>query len=103
MQGGGITLFSLMDTKADQRFFFENKDTFTELVYYAYYRLKNGKRYIHEVNSYIGQLSYFLSACKSLSLQELSYEEASLTTLLSRYLSCLSIESIQESLPRKQL
>jgi hypothetical protein len=101
MKGGDIGLFSLMDTKANQRFFFENKDSFIELVYYKYYRLKDGNRYVHEVNSYIGQLSYFLSACKSLSLQGLSYEKASLTNLFGRYSSCLSIVNIQVSPAKK--
>jgi hypothetical protein len=101
LQGGNLTLYSLLDVRADQRFFLQNQEVFTELVYYTYQRLKDQKRYIEKVMGYKGQLAFFLTGCNTLSFKTLSYTEASITNLLLDYIACMSGDSIKEAPLRK--
>jgi hypothetical protein len=101
IRGGGITLYSLVDVREDQRFFFENGEVFTELVYYTYHRLKDQRRYAEEVAGYKGQLPFFLAGCKTLSFKTLSYTQASITHHVSAYLHCVHSDSIRVTPAKK--
>ncbi len=101
IQGGGVTLYSLMDVREDQRFFFGNGEVFTELICYTYHRLKDQRRYTEEVAGYKGQLPFFLKGCKTLSFKTLSYTQASITQHVAAYLNCAHGDSIRVTPAKK--
>jgi hypothetical protein len=101
VQGGGITLYSLLDVREDQRFFFESGGAFTELIYYTYQRVKDERRYTEEVAGYKGQLPFFLSGCKTLSFKTLTYTQASIARHVSAYLQCTHGDSIRVTPAKK--
>lgn len=93
---GAKSLYYYMNSQGRVNYYIMQEDGLELLVYKRYLRMINGKRVLTENKKYLGQLRLYLNDCEKVKskLENVTYDENSLSKLFQLYNECTSSENV---------